>query len=246
MSVSRQLPALGDVYAEDLRRIARSGECDARDLRRATNLGTYLASLHEPLNDTVAWTRALRDLLGSGEGIFGIVDGYPSSAPGAPPERLRRIEEHCLRWRWRLRDHPPRLVRTHGDFHPFNILCDGDDELAVLDASRGCKGAAADDLTALGINYIFFALPRRSSWGDGFAPLWRAFWGGYRRARGEGDLEQALRIAPPFFAWRALVVANPAWYPDVTVETRDAMLTLAEHALDADRLDLERVEELFA
>lgn len=236
--------AEGHLYAEDLRRIATSGQSDPRDVRRAAILGRYLAELHEPLDDDVAWARALRDLLGSGEGIFGIVDGYPSDSPGAPPERLRRIEERCLRWRWRLREQAPRLVRTHGDFHPFNILF-ADEDLALLDASRGCRGAAADDLTALAVNYVFFALPRRAAWARSFGPLWNAFWSSYRNARPDGDLEQTLRSAPPFLAWRALVVANPAWYPDVATQTRDAMLTLAERALDANGLELAMVEELF-
>ena len=238
--------AEGHLYAEDLRRIARTGQSDARDVRRAEHLGRYLAALHQPIDDPVAWTRAVRDLLGSGEGIFGIVDGYPRDAVAAPPERLQALEERALRWRWRLRDQSARLVRTHGDFHPFNILFDDDDELAVLDASRGCKGDPADDLTALAINYVFFALPRRDSWSGGFEPLWNAFWESYRRARGEGDLAETLRAAPPFLAWRALVVANPAWYPDVSAQTRDAMLTLAERALDANAFDLEAVRELFA
>ncbi|MEQ9322127.1 MAG: phosphotransferase, partial [Polyangiaceae bacterium] len=236
----------GHLYAEDLRRVARVGKCEERDVHRAAILGRYLAALHEPMEDAVAWTRALRDLIGSGEGIFGIVDGYPADAPGVGADRLQRIEESCLRWRWRLRAEAPRIVRTHGDFHPFNILFDEQDELALLDASRGCKGAAADDLTALAINYVFFALPRRATWRTAFAPLWKAFWESYRLARGAEELERDLGMAPPFMAWRALVVANPAWYPDVTLETRDAMLTLAERALDADGLDLDEVEELFA
>jgi len=237
----------GHLYAEDLRRVAATGRSDERDRRRAAALGSYLAELHEPIPDgAVAWARAVRDLLGSGEGIFGIVDGYPADAPGASSERLRGIEERCLAWRWRLRDQPERLVRTHGDFHPFNVLFDSDDELALLDASRGCKGDAADDLTAMAINYLFFALPEPSSWRQGLAPLWSAFWESYRRGRGEEALARALEAAPPFLAWRALVVANPAWYPDAAVEVRDAMLTLAERALDAPALDLELVGELFA
>ena len=73
-------------------------------------------------------------LVGSGEGIYGVVDHYPADVPGAPWTRLASIERRCAEWRWRLREHEGRLCRTHGDFHPFNILFDGD-KLVLLDAS---------------------------------------------------------------------------------------------------------------
>jgi hypothetical protein len=239
--------AEGKVYAEDLRRLARDGRATDRDLARVEALGRYLVELHDatlelPSRDgEIAYARAIRDLLGSGEGIFGIVDGYPTDVPGASSRRLKRLEERCLDWRWRLRRQSERLVRTHGDFHPFNVLFDDEDELALLDASRGCLGDPADDLTAMAINFVFFALPEPSSWRDGFAHLWRRFWEVYLEARGE----PVLAAAPPFLAWRALVVANPAWYPDIAPEVRDAILTLAERSLDSEAFDPGIAEELF-
>lgn len=235
--------AEGSVYAEDLRRLAQRGRADERDRRRAALLGRYLAELHEPIADGgVAYDRAIRDLVGSGEGIFGIVDGYPDEVPGVSPERLKRIEERCLDWRWRLRRRSERLVRTHGDFHPFNVIFDDDDNLALLDASRGCRGDAADDLTAMAINFVFFALPQPATWQRGFSALWHGFWDAYLDARGGSALE----AAPPHLAWRALVLANPTWYPDISVEVRDAILTLAERALASDAFDPELAEGVFA
>jgi aminoglycoside phosphotransferase (APT) family kinase protein len=115
--------AEGALYAEDLRRVAREGRATALDLARCDALADALARLHaERIADAPGWRRAVRDLLGHGEGIFGMVDGYPDGVPAAPPERLRAIEERCLAWRWRLRGRVHRLARTHGDFHPFNIV----------------------------------------------------------------------------------------------------------------------------
>jgi hypothetical protein len=223
----------GALYAEDLRRIARSG-ATAEDLRRVDALADFLARLHRRDElPAAAYTRAVRDLLGSGEGIFGIVDGYPADVPAAPRSRLRAIEERCLAWRWRLRDRAARACRIHGDFHPFNLLFDGD-RLATLDASRGCVGEAADDLTALAVNHVFFALDRPGAWRGGLGRLWHRLWERYLDATGDREI---LDVAAPWLAWRALVVSCPTWYPDLPVDGRDALLGWIERVLDAPRFD---------
>ncbi len=240
--------AEGALYAEDLRRVARDGAATGADLERAAALAEYLARLHSAkLDDPAAWRRAVRDLVGHGEGIFGMVDGYPPGVPGAPASRLRAIEERCLAWRWRLRDRTERLARTHGDFHPFNIVFAphppaGPAQFTLLDASRGGKGDPADDLTALSVNYVFFSTGHPESWARGLRPLWREFWSRYLAASGD---RAALETAPPFLAWRALVVASPRFYPHLGAEARDLLLGLGERALDAGRLDLDLPDSLF-
>ncbi len=240
--------AEGTLYAEDLRRVAREGVATDLDLARAEALARYLARLHaQKRDDPPAWRRAVRDLLGHGEGIFGVVDAYPADAPAAPAARLRAIEERCLEWRWRLRGFHRRLSRTHGDFHPFNVVFrppsareDGT-RFALLDASRGGQGDPADDLTALSVNYVFFAAEHRRSWARGLGPLWRAFLGAYLEATEDREV---LETAPPYLAWRALVVASPRFYPHLAENARDLLLRLAETALDAGRLDLDLPDAL--
>jgi hypothetical protein len=233
----------GVTYADDLRVVAHDGHCRPGDIERAAELGHYLAALHVPKAEPDhVYKRAVRDLLGSGEGIFGIVDGYPDTIQRPRLRQLQRIEERCLEWRWRLRDTPHRLFRIHGDFHPFNILFEKPSRVHLLDASRGCAGDPADDLTALSINYLFFALNQPGSWRDGFAPLWHTFWDSYFARRRDDHL---LDVAPPYFAWRALVLSNPRWYPATSPEVRDALLGLCERVLELGKLDLDQVEELF-
>lgn len=234
--------ARGTIYAEDLRRIARDGAATEQDVARAGALARYLARLHQPIDDGAAYRRAIRDLVGHGEGIFGIVDGYPADVPGAPPERLAAIERRCAEWRWRLRGHEGRLVRTHGDFHPFNIVFREGSDFTLLDASRGGRGDAADDLTALAINYVLFALDAPAAWKRGMGPLWHELWGTYARERPDGSL---LACAPPFFAWRALVVCNPRFYPELSEGGRRALLGLVEGALEAKHLNPAWADELF-
>lgn len=233
--------APGELYAEDLRAVAVRGVI-TRDLHRLDVLVDYLVALHTRHRGRLAaYTRAVRDLIGSGEGVFGMIDGFPDDVPAAGPARLRRLEERCAEWRWRLRGCESRIARVHGDFHPFNIVFDDDHALALLDASRGAMGEPADDVTALAINYVFFAAGNPGAWQRGLGALWHRLWSRYLHATSDHEL---LDVAPPWLAWRALVVCNPRWYPALPAADRDRILTWVERALDAHHLEPRSADEV--
>jgi len=235
--------AEGALYAEQLRAVAARGHADEQDLATAETLASYLARLHaEPLVEPAVYARSIRDLVGSGEGIFGLVDAYPADTEAAPPERLLALEQQCVQWRERLKHESRRLRRIHGDFHPFNLLLDERGKLALLDTSRGSAGDPADDLAALTINYLFFGLENEGSWQGGFAPLWYRLWKSYTAARPDEELG---RVIAPFFAWRSLVVCCPRWYPDARVRTRERLLAFSERLLGGEVFRPELAEEIF-
>lgn len=235
--------AEGRPYAHDLRRIAETGTLQDEDLHRLDTLVRYLVDTHSiKLPDASLYTRSIRDLVGSGEGIFGIIDGYPPRADGATQEQLDAIESSCVAWRSRLKHRYPRLVRIHGDFHPFNVLFDERSQLHLLDASRGSAGDAADDVSAMAVNFLFFALDKPQSWRTAFQPLWRRFWSGYlEQSRDKGLLE----VVAPFLAWRCLVLANPVWYPHVPAAARASLLAFVTRALRAATFDPESAQKVF-
>jgi hypothetical protein len=243
----------GYLYATDLARIRDEGKATAQDVARVEVLAGYLAAVHEVGYDAVPhpedeapafdgraalWRRRLRDLVGHGEGIMGLTDSYPLPLPYVTAEELRALEEGANRWRWRLKAQERRLCQVHGDFHPFNILFAGPTELYVLDRSRGPWGEAADDVSCLTINYLFFSLQRAGGLVDPFATLHRRFWAFYLAQRPD---ETMLAVIQPWFAWRALVLASPIWYPDLTPETRRRLLTFARRVLAAERYAWEDV-----
>lgn len=235
--------AEGTLYADDLRRIASAGGLTALDTARCESMARYLGSLHqERIDDPVVYRRAVRDLVGHGEGIFGIIDGYPLDTPVAHEERLHELEKWCVEWRWRLRTRHHRLRRIHGDFHPFNVVFTGGADFALLDTSRGSAGDPADDLTAMAVNFVFFAIEHPDAWRSALSHLWDRFWEVYLEETGDREL---LEVVPPFLAWRLLVVSNPQFYPALSATGRDLLLRFAERALSAPRFDPAMAQELF-
>ena len=235
--------ATGDVYGRDLERLLHRHDAVELDVARARALATYLSELHAHRVSAQAYRRHVRDLVGSGEGIFGLCDSYPHADPVATPDRLHAIERHAVRWRWKLRDRAThRCRRIHGDFHPYNLLFRTRVAFSVLDCSRGAAGDPADDVTCLSINYLFFGLVRD---GEGFEgphrDLWDTFWHSYLSATGDTEL---CDVAAPYFAWRALVLASPVWYPGVEPSVRDTLLRFAERVLAGKHFSPAHVDEL--
>ncbi len=222
----------GHEYADDLLRLRGGADAVPQDFARADALCDYLVEIHRAAGpDPELYVRRVRELLGHGECIFGVADSYPA---GPYVASVREIERRCLEWRWRLKPKTRRLRQVHGDFHPWNLLFREGTDFTVLDRSRGEWGEPADDVTCLTLNYLFFSLQRSGRLAGDFERLWRDFWGRY--LEGSGDLE-ILEVAAPFFAFRALVMANPLWYPALDASVRRRMLDFALNVLEAPRFD---------
>jgi thiamine kinase-like enzyme len=231
----------GQLYAQDLARIRDTGQAQIEDMNRAEALAKYLAQIHERSHDdAMLWRRRLRDLIGHGEGIMGLTDSYPNGLSYISFGDLQAIEEAANRWRWRLKTLVHRLRRVHGDFHPFNILFNKGSEFFVLDRSRGEWGEPADDVSCMTINYIFFSLQKTGRLEGSFKALHERFWEGYLATRHDEELQTVIQ---PWFAWRALVLASPIWYPDLGDELRKKILTFARRVLTLDRFEHQRVND---
>lgn len=226
----------GALYAEDLVYLRDGGDLRAHHVDRARTLAGYLAQIHsrdydgDPALRDMLWRRRLRDLLGHGEGIFGLGDNYPLPLPYITAGRLLALENEANRWRWYLKPRSERLCQVHGDFHPFNILFQSDDGDAfhILDRSRGAWGAAEDDVSCLSINYLFFSLQRSAGLDEPFSTLYHTFWRAYLQQRPDDGLIEAIQ---PWFAWRALVLASPIWYPTIDEAVRRKLLAFARNVL---------------
>lgn len=228
----------GQPYADDLLRIRDEGACSDLDRTRAQALAAYLAAIHAVKHDDpLLWRRRLRDLIGHGEGIMGLTDSYQQA--GLPlvqepvsftsVEELQAIETMANEWRWRLKPLTHRLSQVHGDFHPFNVLFEEGSHFNLIDRSRGQWGEPGDDVSCMAINYLFFSLQRDGRLAGPLAELYTTFWETYLSQ--SGDDEELLAVIAPWFAWRALVLASPQWYPSLTDSVRRRLLAFARNVM---------------
>jgi hypothetical protein len=165
---------------------------------------------------------------------MGILDGYPADYPLLPAKQQYLVEAGCLAWRHHLKEKVKRLSIVHGDFHPWNILFREGTDFTLLDRSRGEWGEPADDVAALSINYIFFSLLRCGKMEGPFTELYDRFYGDYLDRTQDRELNQ---VIPPFYVFRALVIASPVWYPNLSEEVRLKLFRFVQAMLRVEQFD---------
>ncbi|MFY9270039.1 MAG: phosphotransferase [Candidatus Manganitrophaceae bacterium] len=231
----------GEGYFKDLIRLRDGGKLTEGDQARADALCDYLVEIHRlPGPDFRLYLRRIRELVGHGECIMGLIDSYPSQFEFITSKLLEEIEQRCVSWRWRLKGRTHRLRQVHGDFHPWNILFRSGTDFTVLDRSRGEWGEPADDLSCLTMNYLFFSLQRSGRLEGDFEKLFRRFWSRYLEKSGDREI---LEVVAPFFAFRGLVMASPLWYPNLAEGVRRKLFALMQAVLDAPTFDPDRIND---
>jgi hypothetical protein len=238
--------AEGRLYWLDLDRLLTE-PLRALDRARARELGCFLARAHAVKRDEpTLYERRIRELVAHGECLMGILDSYPHPYPPLPASACEALEHDAISWRWRLRGRAHRLSCVHGDFHPWNLLFRDGVDFSALDRSRGEWGEPADDVSALGINYLFFGLRKAATEGrrgvaEPFLTLFNLFLDAYLADSGDHEL---LEVMPPFLAFRALVIGHPRWYPTLPPGTREALLGFARALMAGGPVVAEGMPEL--
>ena len=119
----------------------------------------------------------------------------------------KRSLQRPARWGARCFSGPRRWVRASG---------------------RGSRGEPADDVTALAINYIFFSLKNHGDIRGAYRQGLELFFKEYIRASAD---EEITKVVAPFFAFRAAVVANPIFYPELSQKAREKIFLFADSVL---------------
>lgn len=229
----------GKDYFNDLNSFAYKEKLDKADIEKIDAMAGYLAKTHAVKKDskTLYW-RKLRDTVGHGECLMGVLDIYPDGT--VPYEAMTNIIKKSIDWIYKLKPCHKRLSQIHGDFHPGNIWFKDNKDFVLLDRSRGPWGEPADDVAALAINYIFFSLKVHGDVRNSYLEGLKRFFEEYIRISGDRDITGALA---PFFAFRAAVVANPVFYPELSTKKRLKIFRFADSILSNDTFSVDRINE---
>ena len=237
--------AEGTPYMEDLERIKKAGKLNDNDKKKALMLSNYLVDLHrkkfkgERELEISLRKRHLRDTVGHGEMLLGVLDTYPEKVAFSSKKETAELICKAVRFEQKARDLENKLSRMHGDFHPGNIWFKENGDFVLLDASREIWGLPADDLTALSINYIWFALMHRGKFDGPFKELFEIFWKNYFKKTGDRSI---LSTAALFFAFRGVVVAHPIFYKNQSDQVRRKIFNFIGSALEDKIFDFRKID----
>ncbi len=229
----------GKEYFLDLERIKKDGKLTSLDKDRAGALSSYLARIHaKKHDDRELYIRKIRDTVGHGECIMGLTDSYPDNLDFVSWDDLCEIEKKCVDWRYKIKGKTHRLCMTHGDFHPWNIMFREGVDFTVLDRSRGEWGEAADDVSSITMNYLFYSLQKYGELAGPFKELYELFFKNYLEKTGDLEL---LKVIQPFYVFRSVVVASPIWYPNLDPDVRTKLFNFINNVLASEEFDYRNV-----
>lgn len=232
----------GREYYKDLDRLRDGGKLRKLDIDRATALSDYLVEIHSTKHkDEELYKRRIRELVGHGECIMGLIDSYPEDFKFATKQTFCEIEKKCVEWRFKLRDRKERLCDVHGDYHPWNVLFRKGTDFTVLDRSRGEYGEAADDVATMSMNYLFYSLQKYGELKGEFKQLFDVYLDNYLKKTGDTEI---LKFMPPFYVFRALVIASPIWYPTLSPEVRTKLFNFIRNVLEVEEFEPGEVDGL--
>ncbi|MCX5726208.1 MAG: aminoglycoside phosphotransferase family protein [Candidatus Saganbacteria bacterium] len=237
--------AEGTPYMEDLERIKKTGKLNDIDRKKALILSNYLVDLHskkftgEKGLEATLRKRHLRDTVGHGEMLMGVLDTYPQKVAFSSKKEIAELICKAVRFEQKARDLGIKLSRMHGDFHPGNIWFKENGDFMLLDASREIWGFPADDVTALSINYIWFALMQRGKFDGPFKELFEVFWKNYLKKMKYTGI---LKTAALFFAFRGVVVAHPIFYKNQSDQVRRKIFNFIGSALEDKIFDHRKID----
>ncbi|MBI4838797.1 MAG: aminoglycoside phosphotransferase family protein [Nitrospirae bacterium] len=248
--------AEGRHYFNDLVSFAKQDRLNPIDIEKIKSMTSYLADIHSVKKiSKPLYLRKIRDTIGHGECLMGVFDTYPDKVLSF--KEMADIEKMCIDWRARLKSKTHRLCQIHGDFHPGNIwfktvhssqftvdsqrsTVNSQPDFILLDRSRGPWGDAADDITALTINYIFFSLNHFGKLKGAFLEAIRLFYEDYVKKTGDNKI---YKVAAPFYAFRGAVVANPVFYPKVSKANRRKLFNFMHGVLNDKSFSIDKVNK---
>lgn len=203
--------AKGQDLFTDLQQIKQTKEISKETKQKIIQLSNYLVKLHaQKAPSKILYRRKIRDTIGCGESLIGVLDMYPDSEFENSKQQWEQIVKTSIGFWIKSRNLEHRTCEVHGDFHPGNLWFENQ-KLTILDRARGRFGEPADDIAAFTINFLFFAILTEGSFQGPYKELFDLFWNNYFKQTKDREMR---KILAPYFAFRVAVVCNPIFYND--------------------------------
>ncbi|MBD3253038.1 hypothetical protein GF386_04865 [Candidatus Pacearchaeota archaeon] len=203
--------AKGKPLFETFNKIREAGKLEKQDRDKIILLSNFLVDLHKQKKESISlYRRKIRDTIGSGASIMGVLDMYPEKEYNENREQWLEIIKISINY-WNLsKDLSYRNSEIHGDYHPGNLWFE-EEKLTILDRSRGKTGEPADDIASFLINPILYCLIKEDYFKGVFKEVFDIFWNNYFKKTKDREMR---KIIAPYFAFRTAVVCNPLFYND--------------------------------
>ncbi len=222
------------------------------DIRAALNLSDYLVEIHKRGGYPDLYKRHIGEIVGGPEGILGVDrllwkvldEEEVRKNFGREKKELRKdiikLKKKAIEHADRIEDLTHRCSCIHGDFHPFENIrfSEYPKEFWVLDRSRAEFGEPADDVTAMWINYLNYALLDEGSYKGKFKKLGDSFFENYLKKTNDYEM---LKVVQPFFIWRGLVISTPVWYPETPLDVRNKIFNFMKNVSEVEEFNLKEV-----
>ncbi|MEK6914446.1 MAG: hypothetical protein AABW83_02235 [Nanoarchaeota archaeon] len=203
--------AKGEDLFKDFENIRKSRLLEEKTKNKIKIISDFLVELHKNKHkSTSLYRRKIRDTIGSGCSLIGLLDMHPENAfKQFEKEWLEIIKLSINFWR-KSRNLTHRLSEIHADYHPGNLWFNNN-ELIILDRSKGRFGEPADDIIAFAINPIMYSLITNQKFEGSFKEIFDLFWNNYFKQTKDKEMR---KIMAPYIAFRISVITNPLFYND--------------------------------
>jgi len=239
--------AKGKSLFSDFDEIKKTNQLSEQTKNKIKIISDFLVKLHANKHtSTPLYRRKMRDTIGSGGSLMGLLDMHPEQAFSQFKKEWLEIVMRSINFWGLSRNLSKRLCETHADYHPGNLWFDNE-KFTILDRARGRYGEPADDITAFIVNPILYAVITSKKFTGPFKEIFDIFWNNYFRQTKDREMR---KVIAPYLAFRVAVVTNPLFYNDESLggkesanDVRKQLITLALNALKDKEFDPKKINE---
>lgn len=183
--------------------------------------------------------RKLREVLGHSHYLLGILDSYGTYQEFGRAKQFEYASK-LLEARYALIDDTPSITQIHGDPHFGNILL-ANSRIHLVDPGGGQYGHPAEDLACAIVDLLLWSVVRYGLLTGGYQEAMSIVLDEYvdRTAR-----KEIFQYIPLYLGSKIPVVVHPHFFPKVSTQTREVLLSIGSKILSQPSLSTGSLVEI--